>query len=194
MIIKKRINKKRLVVGLVVVMLIGVLSAALPIGNVYAESNVTPTSTPVPLGKTPGNFFRGILERTHNFQKRIIEILSNQLNNANKFETKAQLRITEMKQQGKDVSSLENALSKFYNLITTAKQAKDKASATLNLQKGFDTQGKVIDPKLAQETNKSVKESIKICRESVVQALKTIAGGLKIIKQQYSPQPASSVD
>jgi hypothetical protein len=42
-----------------------------------------------------------------------------------------------------------------------------------------------------RDTNKSVAESIRICRENVVQALKTIAIELNTYKQQNSPQPAS---
>ncbi len=190
MSIRHGLNKKWLTL-LVVLMLVGGLSAALPIGTVYAESDGVPTSIPTPSEKPIGIVIPGIiLERVHKFQTRIIEILGNQLNNANKVETKAQLRITELKQQGKDVSALEDALNKFYNLIALAKQAKDSASATLILQKGFDTQGKVSDPKLARETNKSVEENIRVCRENIVQALKTIAGGLKLYKQQNSLQPS----
>jgi hypothetical protein len=188
--INNRNNKKWLVL-LVAVMLVGVFSAALSVGSVYAESNGVPTLTPPPSEKPAGVFPGIILERVHNFQIRIIEILGNQLNNANKIESKAQLRIAELKQQGKDVSALEDALSKFYSFVATSKQAKDNASATLNLHQGFDTQGKITDPKLARDTNKSLEVSIRICRENFVQALKIIANGLKIYKQQNSPQPAS---
>jgi hypothetical protein len=189
--IRHGLNKKWLTL-LVVLMLVGGLSAALPIGTVYAELDGVPTSTPAPSGKPIGVVFPGIiLERVHKFQTRIIKILGNQLNNANKVETKAQLRIAELKQQGKDVSALEDALNNFYNLIALAKQAKDSASATLILHQGYDAQGKVSEPKLARDTNKSVEENIRICRENIVQALKTIAAGLKLYKQQYTPQPSS---
>ena len=189
-----RINnrkKKDWLVLFVIVMLVGVFSAAFSIGTVYAESDGIPTSTPTPSANPTGVFPGIILEKTHNFQIKIIELLGNQLNKANKIESKAQFRITELKQQGKDVTALEDALNKFYSFIATAKQAKDNASATLILHKGYDIQGKITDPKLARETNKSVEERIRICRENVVQALKTIASGLKIFKQQNSPQPAN---
>ena len=193
MSIKNRFNKKWLTVLLAVVMLVGVISAALPGGSVYAESNPTPTSTPAPLGTGTSNFFMTILERTHKFQTKMLDIFSNKLNNADKIKTKAQQRIAELKQQGKDVSSLENILSKFSGLIASATQAKDKASATLNLHQGFDAQGKVTDLKLARETTKSVQANIRIFKENIVQALRIITNGLKAYKQQNSPQPASSV-
>jgi hypothetical protein len=191
MSIKHGINKKWLNL-LVVLMFVGGLFAAMSLETVYAESDGVPTSTPAPSEKTIGLIFPGIiLERVHKFQTRVIEFLGNQLNNANKVESKAQLRIAELKQQGKDVSALESALNKFYDLISNAKQAKEKASATLILHKGYDAQGKVSDPKLARDTNKSVEENIRICRENIVQALHTIAGGLKLYKQQNSPLPSS---
>jgi hypothetical protein len=193
MSIKNCINKKWLIVQLAFVMLVGVISASLPVGSVYAESNTIPTSTPAPLGTGASNFFAAVLERTYKFQTKMLDIFSNRLNNADKIETRAQQRITELKLQGKDVSSLENMLSKFYDLITSVKQAKDKASATLNLHQGFNAQGKVTDLKLARETTKSVEENIRICRENIVQALRIITDGLKVYRQQNSPQPASSV-
>lgn len=193
MIIKNRFNKKWLTVLLAVVMLAGVISASLPVGSVYAESNPTPTSTLAPLGTGANNFFKAVLERTYKFQTKMLDFFGNQLNNADKIETRAQQRIAELKQQGKDVSSLENILSKFYDLIATAKQAKDKASAALNLHQGFDAQGNVTDLKLARETTKSVEANNRICRENIVQALRIITNGLKVFKQQNSPQPASSI-
>ena len=193
MSIKNRFNKNWLTVLFVVVMLVGVISASLPAGSVYAESNPTPTSTPAPSGTGASNFFMAILERTHKFQTKMLDIFSNQLKNADKVETKAQQLITELKKQGKDVSPLENMLSKFSGLIASAKQAQDKASATLNLHQGFDAQGKVTDLKFARETTKSVRANIRICRENIIQALRIITNGLKVYKQQNSPQPASSV-
>ena len=193
MSIKNRFNKKWLTVLLAVVMLVGVISASLPVSSVYAESNPTPSLTPVPLGTGANNFFTAVLERTHKFQTKMLDIFSNKLNNADKIETKVQQRIAELKQQGKDVSSLENMLGKFYDLVASAKQARDKASVTLNLHQGFDTQGKVTDLKLARETTKSVQANIRKCRENIVQALRVITNGLKGYKQQNSPQPASSV-
>jgi hypothetical protein len=183
---------KRLLVLLVVLMLVGGINTIMPLGTVYAETDGVPTSTPTPSGKPIGVIFPGIIhERVHKFQTRIIEILGNQLINANKVESKAQIRIAELKQQGKDVSVLESALNKFYDLISIAKQAKDNASATLILHQGYDALGKVSDLGLARDTNKSVEENIIICRENIVQALKTIAGGLKLYKQQYTQQPSS---
>ena len=188
-----RINVKWFTVLLATVLLVGVIGASSPVDSVYAESIIAPTSTPAPEGTGVGNFFAAVLERTYKFQTKMLDIFSNQLINADKVATRAQQRITELTLQGKDVSSLENMLSKFNDLIATSKEAKDKASAALNLHQGFDAQGKVIDLKLARETTKSVEENNRIFRENVIHALRIITDGLKLYKKQNSPQPARSV-
>jgi hypothetical protein len=186
-------NKNLLTILLVFVIVLGVIFFALPKGSVYAESNTTPTSTPVPSRAGAVNFFTTIIERTHKFQTKMLEIMSNQLNNAKKMETRALERISELKARGKDVTSLEKMLDKFHGLIASVNLTKEKASTALNLHQGFDVQGKVTDLKLAQETTKDVETNLKICRENIVQALKIIANGLKEYKNQNSPKPASDV-
>jgi hypothetical protein len=186
-------NNKLAIFLLVLVIVLGVIFIALPEGSVYAESNATPTSTPVPSRPGAINFFTTVIERIHKFQTKMLEIMSNQLNNTKKMETRAIERISELKALGKDVTFLENALDKFHGLIASANLTKEKALAALNLHQGFDAQGKVTNLKLAQETTKSVEANIKICRENIVQALKVIANGLKEYKIQNSPKPASDV-
>ena len=177
-----------------IAILVGLISAVIPEGIVYAESSPTPVSTPSPSGIGVSNFFKLVLERTYKFQTRMIDLFSTQFNKAEGFETKAQQRIADLKQQGKDVSSLEKMLAKFYDLIANAKQAKDKASAILNLHQGFDAQGKVIDLQLAQETSKSVEMTLRSLRENIIQAFKIIANGLKEYKNQNNIQSANMVE
>ena len=183
--------KKWSSVLLVLLFLIGVVVISIPVEKVYAESNTTPSATTEPNDTRIDKFSKVNLEGTHKLQSRLIEILNNQLQKASKMETRAQQHITELTQQGKDASSLENSLNKFYNLIASAKQAKDKALAVFNLHQGFDNQGKVIDLKLARETNINAEMNIRLCRKNITRARRIIAIGLKDYKQQNSTQPAS---
>jgi len=132
--------------------IVGLLITVIPVNFVYAAPGDTATNTPETTDKDAGGFVVGIMERTYAFQNKMLDYLDKRLSRTDEMQSRAQNKITSLKQQGKNVAALEVALDEFYKRISEPNQAKVKAKSILDFHSGFDGNRKVIDVVLARET------------------------------------------
>ena len=92
---------------------------------------------------------------------------------------KAQLRISELKQAGKDVEPLEDAMDAYYTLISEADQAQDAAESLITLHDGFDENGKVIDLEKARLTIVDIAPQVEIVRKNIIEVMRVIFNAIK---------------
>jgi hypothetical protein len=74
---------------------------------------------------------------------------------------KAQARIDDWKNQGKDTTALETALTALKGQIAAAQAAHDQAADILAAHAGFDDSGKVTDREQARQTVREAGESLR---------------------------------
>ena len=177
--------RKPFTLTIVGAMLAVTLIAAVPASIVYAETVDDPGVVPVHKQGdfSAARFFGGIISRTFFYQKNMAKFLSRQVEQADEVAANAQLRITELEDEGKDVAALKTALDIYYDKVADAKQAMDAADSSINPHKGFDEDGRVTDLELARDTIKELEEDISTARNAIIEAIRAIVDGMQTFRE-----------
>ncbi len=96
--------------------------------------------------------------------------------------------VAKAKQNGKDVSAIEAALSDYKKAVEASKPLYEQAAQLAQTHEGFDANGKVTDLDKARETVKQLGETLKQHREVMGEALKALREALKAF-HQANPRP-----
>lgn len=113
------------------------------------QTNTDQPSPAIEGTRVPGN---ELLEKAFQRQKQAVENIGKQIEKSADLREKAQTRITELKNEGKEVPVLENMLKRYDETIAGIKARYQKIQATLSAHEGFDETGKVMDAKLGRKT------------------------------------------
>ncbi len=99
--------------------------------------------------------------------------------------------IAKAKENGKDVSTLEAALSDYKNAVAASQPLYEQAAQLVETHTGFDANGKVTDLEKARETVKTLGETLKQHREVMGEAAKALNEALKAFREANprSPKP-----
>jgi len=120
-------------------------------------------------GEGPGV---GVLEKALRLELKAHENLSGLLVKAGKAVIRLEEAIAKGQANERDVSALEKALKELKEQIRTARVSHDRVADLLADPAGFDTNGKVIDPRMANETIKEIHRSQQGIRRSIGETLK----------------------
>jgi hypothetical protein len=179
------ITKKRFTLLLVFGLILASLVLMVTPQIVLAESAMTEEAEPEEDEDRPGflRFFDGLIARSFAYQRSMVRYLGQSLEMADKAAGDAQLRITEMKQGGQDITILEDALDSFYDLIAEADKAQDAAENLIQLHDGFED-GKVVDLEKARNTVSEIEPQIKTVRENIVEAMRIIFEAIQTYREE----------
>lgn len=129
-------------------------------------------------------------QRLERLLAREQEWLSRQAENlarANEAADKVQVRIDELKSEGKDTAALEAALAAFQEQLAEAQTAHDAANATLSAHAGFDADGHVTDAILARETVKSAGKSLRDAHRLLREAGHDLRRAIREFRRENRP-------
>jgi hypothetical protein len=101
------------------------------------------------------------LARLYGREQSWLKVQADNLTRANEMVAKAQARIDDWKNQGKDTTALETALTALKGQIAAAQAAHDQAADILAAHAGFDDSGKVTDREQARQTVRDAGESLR---------------------------------
>lgn len=138
--------------------------------------------------KVPGN---ELLEKAFQRQKKAIENIGKQIEKSDDLREKAQARINELKNEGRDVPVLDNLLKRYDETIADIKAGYQEIQETLSAHKGFDDAGKVIDAKLGWETVKGLTAEVRKIQYDFQRIRRVIT--LKILRynqKEKTPMPS----
>ena len=157
--------RKTISISLLAAFILGLFSAAIPAGSVSAAAPTDETPPP-PAGEehAPGKLVIARLQRMYRVIHRRSDIQTRSLGRAEKFTKRSEEIIANLKEKGKDVTELENALAGFKIDLARATDAHETSQDILNTHAGFDEDGKVVDVDQARSTIKSAQENIHQCR------------------------------
>ena len=119
-------------------------------------------------------FFKGALVRTFRYQIGMTEFIGHSLINAGSSVVKAGARIKELINEGKDAVILQDAVAEFEKLIEEADDAYKAAQNFVDLLRGFDEKGDVINLVDARETIKAIEPHLKTARENIYEAVRIV--------------------
>ena len=119
-------------------------------------------------------FFKGVLMRTFRYQKSMTAFIGASLENASDSMPRAEARIEELIEKGKDVAELEEAVVQFETLIEEAENAYSAAQSLVDLHSGFDDQGIVEDLAEARETVYAIEPYLSTARGNIIEAVHVV--------------------
>ncbi len=154
--------------------------ASLPLVSVAAQSAAS-TPVPPPLGQLSNER----LERVWARQLRHYE----RFGRANEFVDRVQLLIDRAKANGKDVSAVQSALDAFKAALKNAQPIYESTKGIVNSHQGFDDNGKVTDPALAQETVLAMHAKFKEIRDALNGTGKALRDAIKAFRAANPRQP-----
>jgi hypothetical protein len=107
------------------------------------------------------------LERIWARQLRLYERIGNGFDRSDAFVERVQELIDNAGANGKDVSAVQAALDAFEEALKDAIPVYESAKGIVNSHQGFDENGKVTDPEMAQETVKAMGEKLKEIKDAM---------------------------
>ncbi|GAP20852.1 hypothetical protein [Leptolinea tardivitalis] len=200
----KQVNGKRVFNFLLVILMATVLFWLQPTSLVKASSpaddSVPPETTAIPEEPiTPENDNTGkhpvalglIFQREKQNHERQEKLISK----ADKASEKISELIARAKENGKDTTELEKALSDFNAQLGKARLVYDRTGKLIQLHQGFDDTNKVTDSTLAKITVEEIRKGNKEVRDILGEALKNLrAAGQDYRKANPKPTTTSTVD
>lgn len=149
---------KFLSIAVLLGLLVGGFALAFPAVAQAQGSN--PPAQPTPTDKQAAQVAR--LEKAYQAELKALDAQAKRLDTADARVQKVTDRIASLKSQGKDTTAIDQELSDFKDMLKTAHSSHDSAASILKTHAGFDANGKVTDPKLAQDT---VQQARKLLRD-----------------------------
>ena len=162
------------------VMVLGM--AAMPFVSVSAAGEYDPTPPP------QGGISNDRLERVWARQLRIYE----RMGRTGEFVAKVQKLIDRAKANGKDISGVQAALDAFKAAAKDDRPTYESIKGIVNSHQGFDSNGKVTDPKKAKETIKAMHEKFKEIRAAMNGTGKALREAIKAFREA-NPRPESTL-
>jgi len=171
---KKVITKKKTTT--ICTILVAFLLAGLAVTPVFAstEEDLTPIETADNPGDGVRHFFAGLLSRTFRYQKSMTEFIGSSLNSADGSVLRAQNKLEDLIEEGRDVEMLEDALVDFEDLLDSAENAYNAAQSLVDLHSGFNREGRVVDIEEARRTVTAIEPNLQEARETIIEAIKLI--------------------
>ncbi|MDO9547175.1 MAG: hypothetical protein Q7J07_10575 [Pelolinea sp.] len=124
-------------------------------------------------------FLEGVLMHTFRYQRSMTDFFGVSLDRAEDAIFRAETRIDELDDEGKNVADLEGAITQAKLLIDEAENAYIAVQIFMDLHSGFDTSGRVVDTLQAGETVKAVEPELRLVREKIIEAVRVIMAATK---------------
>ena len=176
---KPRFLEKTLSASMLVLMAIAIL----PAGVVFAGGAADPTPPP-PQGELTSDRLEKIWAR----EQKAYERLGKLFENSDAWIERAQDRIDQASENGKDVTALQAALDAFEAALKKAHPIYESAKGILNSHKGFDANGQVTDPEQARETVRQMGDKLKEIKDALGGTFKTLREVLKSFRDANRPE------
>lgn len=171
--------------SVVLCLVVGMLTFAIPTGTVAAASpgqDVTP----------PGEEIKGlrtqILERRYQMLLRLSERQGNMFEHSEQLVARMEKMIARLQEMGKDTAALEAALAEYQGQVALAQESHAEAIIILNTHAGFDENGKVTDIEKARETVNSAGEALRSSRQTMVAAMRNLRQAVKEWREANPPE------
>jgi hypothetical protein len=173
---KARFGFKFWSVLLFVGIMLSTFALAIPTGSVAAASLAQqPQSTPAP-ARTPDP---ARLEQAYQRELELLKTQAERLDRLDERVVKFGERIAKLKDDGKDVTSLEKALDVFKTKLAAARSQHNQAEQLLTGHAGFDANGKVTDMTQAAATVKDAKNMLQDVHKDLRPALREIIHAIR---------------
>jgi hypothetical protein len=168
----------------------GMVWLALPTGTAAAASNPQGTTTSGTSQNTDENGPQGALrlQRLFRLEKRTQQAQERNLNRADKLVEKVSALIEKLREQGRDVAPLEQALAAFNESVATATDFHQQAADIISTHPGFDDDGKVIDLALARQTVKDIKDLQVQFHQTIQPAFRELIQALREYRRNNPPK------
>ncbi|PWH17104.1 MAG: hypothetical protein DDG60_02995 [Anaerolineae bacterium] len=160
--------------------LLSLVWLALPAQTVLAAGPQTPSTPSTPSPERA----KARLEWAFANQKLAVERIRINLEYQDEFIAGIEERIAQAKEQGKDVSAVEQALAAYKQALVQAQPYYQQALALVQAQAGFDSNGKVTDLEKARQTVQALAESLKQYRQTLREPLQALREALKTLRPQ----------
>ncbi len=171
----KTLFKKTILLALVA----AVGLASLPFVSAAAQS-----STPTPVPPPQGQLSNARLERIWARQLRHYQ----RMGRVNVLVDRVQMLIDRAKANGKDVSAVQAALDAFKAALKNAQPIYESAKGIVGPHQGFDENGKVTDPVLAQQTVLAMRAKFQEIRTALNGTGKALREAIQAFRQA-NPRP-----
>lgn len=164
-------------IGALVTVILALALVAIPAQVVWAADS---TQEPPPRYEDQSNplrlprFQQFALSRVFHRQQQIVAREENNLSRADRLASKLEERIVRLKEQGKDVSTLEDALTNFRDQLAASRQAHERAMVLVQQHNGFDEQGRVVNIVQARDTVQRVGKAIAQFRQTMRDGLREL--------------------
>jgi DNA repair exonuclease SbcCD ATPase subunit len=176
---------KVLSTGFLVILLTGMFLFAFPTSTAHAEGlDDNPPGNAEKLG-----LVKQRIEAAFERQQANLVRQAQNIQRLNQLSAKAQDRIDALKEKGKDVSSLEAALTAFESSITGINTSHQVADDLIDTHAGFGNNGKVVDIQIAGSTVKSIHEALKSTQQMMIIAAKELRQAIRNFRDTNSPNP-----
>ncbi len=166
---------KFLSIAVLLGLLVGGFALAFPAIARAQSSN--PPAQPTPTDKQAAQAAR--LEKAYQAELKQLDAQAKRLDAADARVQKAADRIVNLKSQGKDTTALEQELSDFKDELKAARTDHDSAASILKTHAGFDANGKVTDPKLAQDTVQQARKLLRDVPQNVRPAARDLVRAIR---------------
>jgi chromosome segregation ATPase len=184
-----KINLARiLTISLLAAGIIGLTVLFIPSGMVQAARLGEPTPPPDDEGARAV-----VLEKAYQRTVKAYQRQEKLFTGMDKLQTRLEKLIERAKENGKDTSGLEAALDNAGTIVTTAREAYDRAGSILDTHTGYDADGKVTDADAAKAT-------LEEARTALTQARETLGGAMKELKEAFkafreaNPKPVATTE
>jgi hypothetical protein len=176
---KAKFTTTRKIFSFIVLMglLVSAFALAFPSGTAAAASLAQEPQPTTNADKSPTP---ARLEKTYQRELELLKTQAVRLDRLDERADKFAARIAKLKDEGKDATVLEKALTDFKAKIMDARSQHEEAAKILNTHSGFDANGKVTDVSQASET---VKDAGKMMREIHQDLRPTIREMVKALRQ-----------
>jgi hypothetical protein len=174
------------------ILLLGLLLFAMPPTNAYAQSPVdepgitaidTVPDEPIPPAGQDGKLQQAVLDRLFLRAQKNHENQEKLINQADKLGNRIAELIARAKENGKDTTALEKALTDFNGKIGEARLRYDQNGKLIKQHSGFDDAGKVTDAAAARSTLEEIRNGSKEVRQTLGEALKGLKGAGKAFRE-----------
>lgn len=156
--------------------------AALPLAPVYAAGNAQDEDPQV------ARWQARRLEWIWSRQQRLYERAGKLFNFTARVVEKSQVLIEKARENGLDVTSLEEALAVYEQSIADARTLYDSGQAIIDTHAGFDADGKVTDPAQARETIDALRLVTRDTRDAVHDANRALQQAFRDFRQANPPE------
>ena len=167
---------------LLAAMALTLVAAALPWTSAFAAPAADP-STPPAEGEKSNTRIESLWMR----EQRAVERMGKVIDRSDKMVEKIQIWIDKAKENGKDVTALQAALTAYKQAVQEAGPMYERAQSIVSEHAGFDADGKVTDREQAIQTLKDLGAQLKDLREQIGMPGKALREAIKAFREANKP-------